>query len=114
MKNVIRLFPILALLFNSSCHIFDETNLQLIWMEAPVYQCCNAWDDIGEYTDPIEDRVSRLFLSEGILVLEDKLDDTAEPLVCIVCCRCPTEYIIKVRIPIQGKAKAEEWGFRAS
>lgn len=88
---------------------FEQTSL--IWMSAPVYLCCNAWDNEGDAQDKVESKVQSLFLTENLLVFEDELDDSGQQLICTHCCYCPTEFTMKVRIFAEGEEQAKQWGF---
>lgn len=82
-----------------------------IWMEAPVYLCCNAWDYVGEAEDGTATKVRSLFLTEELLVFEDELDDSGQQVFCTQCCYCPSEFTMRVRIFAAGQQQAREWGF---
>ncbi len=88
---------------------FEQASL--IWMSAPVYICCNAWDNEGDTGDEIESKVQSLFLTENLLVFEQELDDSGQQSLCAHCCYCPTEFTMKVRIFAAGEEQATQWGF---
>lgn len=101
-------FLVLSLIQCSSAPFEQEA---LIWMSAPVYICCNAWDNEGDSEDKIESKVQSLFLTENLLVFENDLDDSGQLVLCGHCCHCPTEFTIKVRIFARGEEQATQWGF---
>lgn len=111
MRTFINSVLLFAVLFSlAGCQRDDDGVNSLIWVESVIYQCCNVWGDPGIDGDIIS-MVSTFFQEEGMNTQEVEIVDRGNGVVCVHCCQCPTDEVVRVRLSSSFEEKAATFGF---
>lgn len=93
-----------------NCSKGPVKDADLIWIEVPLYQCCNVWGDPTS-NDEIIPKVRSFFRAEGMFTNQVELIHVGPTVLCTHCCQCTSDHIIRVQLPSFFEDRAVSFGF---
>ena len=104
MEKLILFLTVLFSLGLSSCDKQDA-----VWVMRHQAGCCNPWDVVQ--IEDLQTRISIFLEQNDIEVEEIELQEVDVRIVCITCCGCPTDKLVRVKVHEEQLGALEELGF---